>query len=195
MALYDLADPDVLLPSQLVLDSSLLLALRPDDDNPHVAVAQAFVRRLRPRIAELELVVWLPLPVLQECYHIILTSSLRRVWQALDPVTRPANWLAAYKHDPTLLRFGLPELARFDTLLATIPLTLARPQDFGEPTATGRMAQHIRHFIADYWLLPQDALILAEADRLGVRAVATLDRDWRRVAEFDVYTPLLTSFH
>ena len=91
MALYDLADPAVLLPTQLVLDSSLLLALRPGDDNPRAASAQAFVRCLRPRIAGLELVTWLLLPVLQECYHIILTSSLRRAWQALDPVTRPAN--------------------------------------------------------------------------------------------------------
>jgi predicted nucleic acid-binding protein len=38
------------------------------------------------------------------------------------------------------------------------------------------------------YLLPQDALILAEAERLGITAVATLDRDWRRVTEFDVYT-------
>ncbi len=37
-------------------------------------------------------------------------------------------------------------------------------------------------------LVEQDALILAEAERLGVRAVATLDNDWRRVAEFDIYT-------
>jgi predicted nucleic acid-binding protein len=35
----------------------------------------------------------------------------------------------------------------------------------------------------------QDVLILAEAERLGVTAVATLDRDcWHRVKEFDVYT-------
>jgi len=39
-------------------------------------------------------------------------------------------------------------------------------------------------------LLPQDALILAEAERLGVLAVATLDQDWRRAAAFDVYTCL-----
>jgi len=45
-----------------------------------------------------------------------------------------------------------------------------------------------RYFITSYNLLPQDALILAEAERLGVSAVATLDSDWRRVAEFDIYT-------
>lgn len=46
----------------------------------------------------------------------------------------------------------------------------------------------MRYFITAYYLLPQDALILAEAERLGVTAVATLDGDWRRVAEFDIYT-------
>lgn len=56
----------------------------------------------------------------------------------------------------------------------------------------GRASQAVevrmRHFITAYYLLPQDALILAEAERLGVSAVATLDSDWRRVAEFDIYT-------
>jgi len=49
----------------------------------------------------------------------------------------------------------------------------------------------MRHFITAYYLLPHDALILAEAERLGVTAIATLDSDWRRVAEFDIYiTPI-----
>jgi predicted nucleic acid-binding protein len=49
----------------------------------------------------------------------------------------------------------------------------------------------MRHFITAYHLLPQDALILGEAARLGVAAVATLDTDWHRVAEFDIYAVLL----
>jgi predicted nucleic acid-binding protein len=50
------------------------------------------------------------------------------------------------------------------------------------------LEERVRHFIIAYYLLPQDALILAEAERLGVRAIVTLDSDWRRVAEFDIYT-------
>ena len=42
----------------------------------------------------------------------------------------------------------------------------------------------------DGQLLPQDVLILAEAERLGVYTVATLDRDWQRASAFDVYTLL-----
>jgi predicted nucleic acid-binding protein len=52
----------------------------------------------------------------------------------------------------------------------------------------GSLEERMRHFITAYYLLPQDALILAEAERIGVPAVATLDSDWRRVMEFDVYT-------
>jgi predicted nucleic acid-binding protein len=48
----------------------------------------------------------------------------------------------------------------------------------------------MHHFITTYHLFPQDALILAHAERLGVYAVATLDRDWRRASAFDVYTCL-----
>jgi predicted nucleic acid-binding protein len=50
----------------------------------------------------------------------------------------------------------------------------------------------MHYFITTYHLLSQDALILAEAERLGVMAVATLDQDWRRVVQFDIYTCLQT---
>jgi len=188
MPLRDLADPTITLPPQLVFDTSFLLALRPGDGNPYTETAQAFARRLRPSIAALQSVAWIVLPVLQECYHIILTGSLRRAWQALDPTTRPANWLALYKHAPDVLGQGLPELSRFDALLATIPTTLAAQQNQAPAGKVSALDERLRYFIAHYYLLPQDALILAEAERLGVTAVATLDSDWRRVTEFDIYT-------
>lgn len=89
MALYDLADPAVPLPPQLVLDSSLLLALRSGDDNPNVLAVRGFIRRLRERIATYQTVAWLLMPVLQECYHVILANGLRRAWAAMDPTSLP----------------------------------------------------------------------------------------------------------
>ena len=65
-------------------------------------------------------------------------------------------------------------------------LTPLRPEDLVASALEDRMY----YFVATYHLLPQDALILAEAARLGVSAVATLDRDWRRAVVFDVYTCL-----
>lgn len=172
MALYDLADSATPLPTQLALDSSLLLALRKGDDNPQAAAARGFIRRLGQWIADRKTVAWLVAPVLQECYHVILSRSLRRSWESLPQAIRPANWLMAYKQRPELLAAGFADLTSFDEILAAIPVTPAQPRDLD----TSHMS------------LPQDALILAEAERLGVTAIATLDSDWRRAIEFDIYT-------
>ncbi len=187
MTLFDLADPAIPLPAQLVLDTSLLLACRTGDDNPNAQVAQQFIRRLRRKIADYQTIGWLLIPVLQECYHIILSRSLRRTWEALPPSDRRSNWLVTYKHQPNFLAAGFDDMAKFDDILAAIPLTLTQPDDMASSLGHSLDAR-IRYFITTYYLLPQDALILAEAERLGVTAVATLDHDWRRVTEFDIYT-------
>ena len=188
MALYDIADPTVPLPAQLVVDAPLLLALRALDDNPHAAAARAFVRRLSESIAAYELVAWLTMPVLQECYHVILANGLRRLWEKMDPAVRSANWLKAYKDEPGLLKTCLPELTQFRDLLAAIPLTPVDAVDW--TIAVAPLEERLHYFISTFCLLPQDALILAQAERLGISAVATLDKDWRRVSTFDVYTCL-----
>ena len=190
MALYNLADPTTTLPSQLVLDSSLLLALRTGDDNPKASAAHRFIKALGALTAARQTVAWLLMPVLQECYHVILSRSLRRSWEATVPKSRFPNWLAAYKHRPELLGAGFSDLRSFDDILAAIPLTPVRPRDLDTTLVPQSLEERIRYFITVYYLLPQDALILAEAERLGVMAVATLDSDWQRVTEFDIYTPL-----
>lgn len=111
MALYDLTDPAVPLPSQIVVDSSLLLALRPCDDNPNAAAIQGFVRRLRRQIAAYQMVAWLLMPVLQECCHVILTNRLRRAWVDMEPVSRPPNWMVMYKRQYASFHYHLPPVA------------------------------------------------------------------------------------
>jgi len=189
MAIYDLADPGIALPSQLVADSSLLLALRKGDDNPNAGAAYRFIERLGQEIAERKAILWLPVPVRQECYHIILSWSLHRKWATMPPAIRPPNWLAAYKQQPDLLAEGFADLATFDEILASIPITPIFPDMIEKARSLDSLEERMRHFITAYYLLPQDALILAEAERIGVTAVATLDSDWRRVTEFDIYTP------
>ncbi|MFH1906325.1 MAG: hypothetical protein ABIL11_02920 [Chloroflexota bacterium] len=79
---------------------------------------------------------------------------------------------------PDLLDACVPELERFRQLLAAIPLTPVRAEDLAVSTVVGPLEDRMRHFIGAYHLLPQDALILSEAERLGVTAVAMLDLDW-----------------
>ncbi len=186
MALFDLNDPVSPLPSQLVLDTSLLLACRAGDDNPHTEAVQRFISRLGQEIAAFHMIAWLLTPVLQECYHIILSNNLRRSWEALPIQGRLPNWLVAYKKDPKLLAAGFEDIKEFDNILAAIPVTPVQPDDLLSSSGMDSLDERIRHFITRYFLLPQDALILAEAEHLGVTAVATLDSDWHRVAEFDI---------
>jgi predicted nucleic acid-binding protein len=188
MSILDLGNEEAPLPVQIVLDTSLLLACREGDDNPCSKAAKKFIQRLGQQIGEYQMVAWLLCPVLQECYHIILSRSLRRSWAALPSDKRPPNWLAAYKHQPDLLTAGFADMADFDDILAAIPLTPAQPEDLKTARMGYPLEERIRYFISSYYLLPQDALILAEAERLGVTAVATLDHDWHRVKEFDIYT-------
>lgn len=187
MALVDLASSGPV-PTQLVIDSSLLLALRPGDDNPRAMVAHRFIGSLGQQVLARQAVAWLLPSVLQECYHVILSRAIRRAWEVLPPATRPANWLAAYKRQPELLSTGFADLTDFDAILAAIPMTPAQPVDLDTVHLSQTLVERMRYFITTYNLLPQDALILAEAERLGVTAIATLDSDWRRVAEFDIYT-------
>ncbi len=188
MAVYDIADPHIPLPAQLVVDTSLLLALRSGDDNPQAPLAREFIRRLRQQILAYRTVAWLPISVRQECYHVILANRLRYMWEKMDPATRPPNWLVMYKRQPELLTAGFPDLLEFDRILATIPLTPVQPEDLALSAEREPLEERLRYYITTCCLLPQDALILAEAERLGVQAVATLDQDWQRLTTFDVYT-------
>lgn len=108
MAMFDLADESVPLPTQLVLDTSLLPACRDGDDNPCSETAQKFIRRLGQQVSQYQMVAWLLIPVLQECYHIILSQSLRRSWGAMPRDRRPPtgsplisiSWICSQKGFP-----------------------------------------------------------------------------------------------
>ena len=123
MTLYDLADSNLSLPAQLIADCSLLLALRPEDDNPNSQAAYRFIESVGREADRFNTVLWLPTPVLQECYHIILSRCLRRVCANLPHESRPPDWLAAYKQQPHLLAEGFADLEAFDEILASIPVT------------------------------------------------------------------------
>jgi predicted nucleic acid-binding protein len=83
---------------------------------------------------------------------------------------------------------GFTDLAAFDQLIAAVPVTPVEPADLIAAARSESLLDQMRYFIAKYSLLPQDALILATAEALGANGVVTLDRDWCRVTELDIYT-------
>lgn len=111
---------------------------------------------------------------------------MSRIYLALRHGDDNPHTAAAYKQQPDLLAAGFDDLATFDEILASIPVT---PAYLASKPLSKSLYERLRHFITAYHLLPQDALILAEAEELGVMAVVTLDSDWHRAAsEFDIYT-------
>jgi hypothetical protein len=152
MTLYDLADANLSLPTQLVPDSSLLLALRSEDDNPNSLAAYRFIESVGREADRFNMVLWLPTPVLQECYHIILSRSLRRACAKLPPESRPPNWLAAYKQQPHLLAEGFADLEAFDEILASIPVTPIDSILGGGERGVYSVIERMRYFIQTYYL-------------------------------------------
>ncbi|MGH2523976.1 MAG: hypothetical protein ACRDH2_15830, partial [Anaerolineales bacterium] len=55
-----------------------------------------------------------------------------------------------------------------------------------KPLLSTRMGELINQFA----ILPKDATILSEAERLGIYTVATLDSDWSRAEGFTVFAPM-----
>ena len=51
-----------------------------------------------------------------------------------------------------------------------------------------RLADRMKDLIFQYLILPKDATILSEAERLGIDTVVTLDNDWTRADGFSVIT-------
>ena len=121
--------------------------------------ARRILKKRAWEIAERKIIVWLLAPVLQECYHIILSRSLRRSWAAMPVSERPPNWLATYKQQPELLSAGFADLTTFDEILASIPVTPVFPRDFDSEHSSNSLEKRMLHFITAYYLLPQDAFV------------------------------------
>jgi len=66
----------------------------------------------------------------------------------------------------------------------------ANLQDMRDARVPVPLQDEMLNNIRRFEILPKDAYIVAEAQRLGVTALATLDTDWDRLDGFTVYRPL-----
>lgn len=189
--IVDINRHPVPLPEFMVLDASMLLSLRtvlmPGGGRAHHRMAARFLQRIRPAALSGTVKLLLPLLAFEECYF-------KLCYWIIEPIAQAAGaryWTAYCKSSPAVFANAIPHLQSFYRMLSAFPIEITEPEDIAiypkgrETSLSTRMGEFINRFA----VLPKDATILAEAERLGVFTVATLDSDWRRADGFTVFAP------
>jgi predicted nucleic acid-binding protein len=112
-----------------------------------------------------------------------LRATLQRTYK------RPIDsWLDLYKQDEAILQAFLTDLEQLRLRLIASGLLFVPPEGLG-PIASGRSYDaELVHLVGTYGLDSNDALMLMEAQRIGVHDIVTLDADMRRAqADFNIY--------
>ncbi|MFW6042527.1 MAG: hypothetical protein ACOC9C_02470 [Chloroflexota bacterium] len=183
--LHDMADPRIPLPDFLVLDASVILRLHPHLTHRYQTVAQNFLTRAQRSARRNEVLLLLPYLALEECYFNICKFVLQ------DICGQGNYWHEYYKNNPHQLSQAYPQLAHLRQILRSFPMKILEPDDLvASSPAPVRLSTRMLEFVRDFQVLPKDAAILAEAERVGAHTVATLDADWSRADGFDVIMPI-----
>lgn len=182
--LRDMGDVSLSLPDYLILDTSVVYLLITPPTDEREATALSFLKRISQEASNGNILLLVPVVVLEECYFKIIQQGYEsggyKKWHT-----------DGYKAHPELIASFIPALENLRQVLSALPAILIDPNDLlsseslPDPLET-LMLRNIQRFN----LLPADSSILAEAERLGVNHLATLDKDWDRAEGFVVYRPL-----
>lgn len=201
--ILDLRDPSLSLPEFLVVDASVLLAVRSVPGAPpssQSVAAKQFLGSVKQACLSGDTIALVCILTLEECYFKIISwryrndSSLgkERAVVARRSGKQPSEvrWHELYKFYPRCIRKYFPEVTAFFQWVAAIPLTIIEPSDLVGPGGVSTaIEQQMRHYIHSCCVLPKDAYLIATADCLGVKHIATLDRDFKRLGTgFTLYT-------
>jgi len=174
-------DPGTPLPEFAILDTSLLLELSLQSQS----AAVSFLNRLASAALGGNALLLVPLLVIEECYFKLIQIQYENAGYR--------NWhYDGYKPHPHLISRYWPTLNAFEQAVLNLPAVITGPDDLivTSLSAIAPLHQQMLQNIQSFWLLPKDAYIVAEAQRLGVTDLATLDSDWDRLDGFTVYRPL-----
>jgi predicted nucleic acid-binding protein len=186
--LIDINDPNIQLPEFIVLDASVVLELRVSPNRQrHHNSAINFFRRLRPLASSGQVMPLLPLLALEECYFKICQYKILE-FLANNNIQTP--WHRYYKQNPQIIQNTVQNLQVFYNILRSFPIVVIEPEDLAVlPIDTEpRLSERMKDFIQNFLILPKDATILSNAERLGIDTVVTLDSDWSRADGFKVIT-------
>lgn len=181
--LRDMGDVTLPLPDYLILDTSIvyLLIVPPADKRESIAVS--FLKRVSREASAGNILLLVPTIALEECYFKIIQQGYESLGYK--------KWHTdGYKAYPELIKSFIPALENLRQLLSNLPAVIVDPNDLlSSETPSDSLETLMLRNIQRFNLLPADSSILAEAERLGVTHLATLDKDWDRAEGFVVYRP------
>lgn len=196
-SVVDLSRPFVSLPDPIAADANLIIArfheFFPGQDPSRGARVQDLFRHL---LRTDQQAVLTPV-VFSEIVHVAAKKTYEqlvrgdRAGLSRQFGVSVASWQDLYKLDPEPLRHLAPLLNQLRQVLTANNIVVVDPDDLRRPSSPG--ALHFGDELIDrmtrYGLDSSDAMITLEASRLGISAIATLDRDMRRAApDFDIHT-------
>lgn len=200
-SLVDLSSPGMVLPSRLIVDSSIVIdwlvttsrltaAATPPTPKQHRAgrLVATF-----PTDRTLGLIT--PTSA-AEVFHFVVKSryrgelpNYRADLSSRFPTVHRHGWEHLYKTRSDLIRQFAPGLDRIRQLMDANGLVFLQPEDLGSIPSGRTLDDELVRTMERYELDSSDAAILIEARRAGMVAIATADSDWRRAQiDFDVYT-------
>jgi len=180
-SLHDMGDASTPLPELIILDTSVLLEL----SNRSHPEALSFLGRLTQQALRGNALILVPLLVMEECYFKLIQGQYEKAGYK--------QWYhEGYKAHPEQIAVFGPLLSVFEQGVLSLPAVITGPDDLivSSDSAMLPLHQKMLENIRDFQVLPKDAYIVAEAQRLGVTDMATLDKDWDRFDGFTVYRPL-----
>lgn len=185
----NLTDPNLSIPEFLILDASVILELLDNNPQPtsrHRAIIQ-FFKRTSPLVQKGDLMLFLSLFALEECCFIICRGVIEQYKKSINS---PHLWHTIYKRSPNIINSAQNGVRELYRILKAIHIEIMEPEDTAKQPkgALTEISTTMQQNIFKYHLLPKDAVILSEAQRLGINTVMSLDKDWQRADGFTLIT-------
>lgn len=195
-SLRNLSLPSVTLPDEVVVDTNLLATrflagFLPPANSQHVHRTTWLFRQLQTGAA----VGYVTETTVAELMHLLVRvkfeSDIPRHITDLQSRIGPRKkyrWEQLYKIRPNLLRGYSSDLTLVMYQVVNLGLFVLQPSDLED--LSGQVWEHkLLRLIKRYRLTVNDATILLDAQRAGIRSVVTLDKDLHRArTDFDVYS-------
>lgn len=198
--LFDLTSPDIRLPSELVLDSGVVIHWltavgwrgAPIPPSP----LQVGAVRLIDHLVQAEATGLVTPTALTEVFHFVLKTGFHAALPSYRedlvdryPKVRHHEWYHLFKARSDLVTLIEADLDRVRRSMLGNRLLVLQPADLGDIPSGRPLDDELARTMARYRFDSNDAAILVEARRAGIAAVASSDADFRRAQlDFEVYT-------